>query len=239
MRSLCHGCRFASARGLRRFAFEKGSTMSTALYYPGPPPADDDEFGGAIRLLVHHGWVTWANCHFAYNRSLGRVDPQSKLYLFCHGHDELPMFETEKGVYWKPGQMACRMFSDNLSEQHREIEMLVCNAGLSTTSKAAAAERTKAYNKFMAAQSAETAAKFARVAEKGPGPADFTKKSQTLPLCAQFVQEMKSLGYNHLRTTAYKEAVAMYQDSGPQYVLLAPDNLPRRLSTAADKVVWA
>jgi hypothetical protein len=69
--------------------------MSTALYYSGP--IGGKEFGTAIGLLVANKWVAWADCHYAYNRSLGRVDPRSKLYLLSHGHDQLPIFMAEPG----------------------------------------------------------------------------------------------------------------------------------------------
>lgn len=67
-----------------------------------------------------------------------------------------------------------------------EVEMLCCNAGLSITSKAAAEQRTKAFDNFITAPSAKTSAKFDKLAAKGPNPSEFTSSSQVLPLCAVY-----------------------------------------------------
>jgi hypothetical protein len=186
--------------------------MSAAVYCPGL----DDELAGKFDQLVFFGWVGVDDCHAGLGRSLDRVPVDTKLYLLCHGHAQLPLFSTSVGK-WNAGELADRMMSDGLNKDHRDIEMLVCHAGESISTEKDAAKRMVIYQQWRAAQAANQAAemkklqdKFAKLAKKGSKPSSYDHEKKVLPLCAQLTQELKIRGFDCIRVIAYACEVAMY-----------------------------
>lgn len=175
---------------------------------------------GMFDSMVSAKIVKKEDTHVGLGRSLNKVDVRDKLYLLCHGHSQLPLFSTTVGK-WSADELADRMVSDGLKTTLREIEMLVCHAGESITTKSAAKERMTLYHRFLGAKTKndqkamnKIAKKFDSVVSKGPKPSFFTHENQVVPLCAQFVQSLKNRGFQYIRVTAYKCPVAQYFGDG-------------------------
>lgn len=195
---------------------------NTAIYCPGV----DEEMNQNLSRLVECKWADKSNVFTGGKKELGRLDPSWKLYLLAHGHAQMPLFSTKAGK-WTAKQMVDLMVSDGLKKSHRVIELLVCHAGESITSKSAAKERMSLYQRFLLAQSAkdqkkqnQLVQKFTKVVEKGPKPSAFTREDQTLPVCAQFVQELKHQGFSNIRVIGYAAPVCQYYSDGPGKVRL-------------------
>jgi hypothetical protein len=195
---------------------------NTAIYCPGL----DTEMQGNLDSLVYYKWVDKADVHVGGSLSLGRVDPQWKLYILCHGHAQLPLFSTKAGK-WSAKELATLMLNDGFKNTHRSVELLVCHAGESITSEKASEQRMAIYHQFKDAKTAgndvkagKLAKKFDQVAAKGPKPSLFNHEGQVIPLCAQFVQELKNLGFQYVSVTGYKAPVCQYYAEGAGQVLL-------------------
>ena len=97
---------------------------NTAVYCPGL----NSEMQGDLDSMVYYKWVDKADVHVGGGLSLGRVDPQWKLYHLCHGHAQLPLFSTKAGK-WSAKELATLMCNDGFKNTHRSVELLVCHAG--------------------------------------------------------------------------------------------------------------
>lgn len=195
---------------------------NAGIYCPGV----DEEMQENLNQMVSCGWADANHVYKGGQGGLNSLDPMWKLYILCHGHKYLPVFSTEAGK-WSAEELADLIVKDGLKNTHRTIELLVCHAGASVTTKKAAIERTAIAQKAKAAKTAGNDAKFEKlkdkflkVSAKGPQPANFTHQDQVLPLCAQFVQELKTRRFEFIRVIGYALPVCMLFAEAPGKVRL-------------------
>ena len=219
---------------------KKKPLVSASVYCPGI----DNEMQGYITNMIYYKWIPEANVHRGGKNDLSRVDPNSNLYVICHGNPSLPMVQTTQGM-WSAEDLAKQMAGDGLRRDHRAIEMLVCHAGESVTSKAAEKQRMPVYQKFQAAKLAkdeEQKEKFGRqfleVSAKGPKPSAFVDPgNQVLPMCAQFIEELKKLGFRNILVKAYKASVCAFYADGIGNVHLDIPGAGNRIAARPEHIV--
>jgi hypothetical protein len=185
-----------------------------AVYCPGI----DDEMKRNIASLFMHFPKMYKTAFEGGCKCLGSLSPQARLYILCHGHAEMPLFTTEKGK-WTARQLADMLEGDGLRKDHRDIELLVCHAGESVSSSAAADKRMGLAASFAQAKAKGDETTMARLKAayskvKAPAPAPFTSGSQVLPVVAQLVQVLKDKHYDYLSITSYACPVAQYYANG-------------------------
>ena len=143
--------------------------------------------------------------------ALGTVDSTAKLYIICHGHQDMPMFTVGK-ERWTAKEMADLLESSGLKKTHREIVMLVCHAGQSLGDKSVINQRValqSTYDKVKNASSgkdaikkAETINKFAELKDQA-APTTFTSNEQVLPMICQLIDALKAKKYDFIRMQAF------------------------------------
>jgi hypothetical protein len=193
---------------------------------PGPPGPQGVELVGLDRLarnfvrtapnmkqdVVHSG-----------QRGLADLHPQSKLYILAHGHDHMPLFCNDNGTKWTASQIAGMLRDDGLSLEHREIELLVCNAGESVNTKSGSHAMMKLRSDVNWAKQRNDQAKveqlneeYKALAERAPAPQPFERDPERLllPLAAQLAADLRRRGFTHFQLISYKCPVAQYVDPG-------------------------
>lgn len=143
--------------------------------------------------------------------ALGTVDANAKLYIICHGHQDMPMFTVGK-KNWTAKQMADLLESSGLKKTHREIVMLVCHAGQTLGDKSVINQRLalqSTYDKVKnatsgkaAAKKEETINKFSELNDQA-SPTNFTNKDQVLPMVSQLIDALKAKKYDFIRMQAF------------------------------------
>jgi hypothetical protein len=159
-----------------------------------------------------HNIVLWGE-----GGALNQLVATAKLYLVAHSHDEQSKFEVDK-TRWTADEMAALLESDRLPKNHRDIELLVCDAGLSTVTEAlvgrfrriSAKHRAAAARGDTAAMASLDAQYKALFDKRWEGVAEYKYNWQMLPLAAQFVWAMHERGYRDLTVTCYKAEVSAY-----------------------------
>lgn len=143
--------------------------------------------------------------------ALGTVDPMAKLYIICHGHEEMPMF-TVGSQKWTAKEMADLLESSGLKKSHREIVMLVCHAGQTLGSKSVISQRTglqSTYDKVKNSSKKKDINTKENIIEKfdqlksQASPTTFTSKEQVLPMVSQLIDALKAKKYEFIRMQAF------------------------------------
>lgn len=143
--------------------------------------------------------------------ALGTVDPMAKLYIICHGHEEMPMF-TVGSKRWSAKEMADLLESSGLKKSHREIVMLVCHAGQTLGDKSVISQRVglqSTYDKVKNSTSkkgltkkSQTINEFAKLKDQA-SPTTFTSTNQVLPMVSQLIDALKVKKYDFIRMQAF------------------------------------
>lgn len=170
--------------------------------------------------------------------ALGTVDANAKLYIICHGHEEMPYFTVGKSR-WTAKEMADLLESSGLKKTHREIVMLVCHAGQSLGDKAVINQRValqSTYDKVKNATSkkdlikkTETLHKFDQLKDQA-SPTNFTNKEQVLPMICQLIDALKAKKYDFIRMQAFLGPVnanlsnGIKVEIGGRYEAASPSN---------------
>ncbi len=161
---------------------------------------------------------------------LDQLTDTARLYIMAHGHTVLPIFCLEKSpTTWTAGQMAAMLRMDGLPTTHVTFELLVCYAGLSTVTADRLAQVTRLQQAYKATVAAagqrplnaaqqrlvdRAAAAYKAAIDSSVPPTDFASPRQVQPLVCQLVTELKRLGFNTLRVTAYKAEVSTSFSAG-------------------------
>lgn len=197
-------------------------------------------FGNWFKSTVHNA-VLWGG-----TRSLREFDPNTKLYLTAHTHSALAKFNIGD-EYWTGDEMANLIAEDQLSREHRDIELLACRAGASmgTTSRVRMFRRLQENYERAKKTGNEKAIKKAREAfekaeKKAPKPTPFTgDKNQQIPLAAELMNALKERGYSKLRITAYTLPVNPQFTAANGIALYKPPNTNILVENAPEHtVVW-
>jgi len=179
-----------------------------------PETAGDAAVKQACRTSLNLPGVSGPVIH-GKTLELGTVDANAKLYIICHGHQDMPLFTvgTER---WTAKQMADLLESSGLKKTHREIVMLVCHAGQTLGNAAVINQRVglqSTYDKVKNATSGKNAAKkadainkFAELKDQA-SPTNFTNKDQVLPIVCQLIDALKAKKYEFIRMQAFLGAV--------------------------------
>ena len=143
--------------------------------------------------------------------ALGTVDATAKLYIICHGHQDMPYFTVGK-QRWTAKEMAELLEGSGLKKTHREIVMLICHAGQSLGNEAVINQRValqSTYDKVKnattgkdAIKKADTLHKFAELKDQA-SPTNFTNKEQVLPMICQLIDALKAKKYDFIRMQAF------------------------------------
>lgn len=224
--------------------------VKPAIYCPGR----DAEFEGLSARMIEcvpgmHPETLWGG-----DKSLDALAPKARLYLMCHSHYEMSVFEAAEQI-WTPKQLAALMESDGLDKGLQALEMMVCKAGVALNSKKSQQELLELKAEYDNAKKSEDPnpnAKAKRIekaqkaynaaAKKALKAAPYSNKNQALPLSCELMDELKKRGYKDLRITAYKVPVAFIFVNGEVTLNLETANgygVP--VSDArcqAQKVIW-
>ena len=175
-----------------------------------PETAGDDAVRQACRTVLNLPGVTGPVIN-GNTVALGTVDSTAKLYIICHGHEDMPLFTVGKEK-WTAQQMADLLESSGLKKTHREIVMLVCHAGQTLGSEAVINQRVglqSTYDKVKhgtskkdALKKAETLHEFAELQDQA-SPTTFTDKDQVLPMVSQLIDALKAKKYDFIRMQAF------------------------------------
>lgn len=154
--------------------------------------------------------------------ALGTVDPLAKLYIICHGHQDMPMF-TVGSEKWTAKEMADLLESSGLKKTHREIVMLICHAGQTLGDKSVINQRIslqKSYDKVKNSTSGKDATKKAATIQKfdqlksQASPTTFTSEDQVLPMVSQLIDALKTKKYEFIRMQAFLGPVSANLSNG-------------------------
>lgn len=143
--------------------------------------------------------------------ALGTVDANAKLYMICHGHEDMPLFTVGKEK-WTAKEMANLLESSGLKKTHREIVMLVCHAGQTLGDKAIINKRIgvqKDYDKVKNKTGNKSETKkencvneFNKLKSE-TSPTDFNSAGQILPMVSQLIDALKAKKYDFIRFQAF------------------------------------
>lgn len=148
-------------------------------------------------------------------KELGDLTPKAKIFLFIHGHDSLPIFTNETGKSWTAAEMAAYIEKDGLNKDHLQLEMLVCNAGISLNTDTIAEQLKQLQAEYKEAQKNGDEKKVKKITlafqilEENSKPSKEWEKGQILPLAAEFVKELSALGYTKLTITCYQAPIVV------------------------------
>jgi len=177
-------------------------------------PIKDEEFSQTGRSLAYFVRGFYRTPLFGGEQTLGDVDPKARLYLMVHAYYQLGKFWS-KAKMWTAEEMAEQLESDGLSRNHRDLEMLVCCAGLSPNKVKSQENLEVLWQAYLDAEASgdkEAAKKaadaFTKAEKKAAKPAEYNGGKQVLPLVCQLVDALKQRNYANLRVTAYKVPVA-------------------------------
>jgi hypothetical protein len=155
------------------------------------------------------------------SKPLSDLHPNAKLYLIAHGHANFPVFsingDGSNGGTFTPEQLAEWIENDGLRKDHRELELLVCNAALSIGTELEIAEREKVRKKWNRIKNSDIPESEKETQRKkldkelqaiGSRPSEFSSSDQVIPLAAQFTQALKDRGYNKIRVISYEGTIS-------------------------------
>jgi hypothetical protein len=158
-----------------------------------------------------------------------------KLYILAHGHRRMPVFSItdSEGAprTWTATELVKLLYSDGLPTNWREIELLVCNAGLSVNTTEHSDQLLGLRENMLALKKQGVASnspkmtplktQFLEVANKPQAHDEFKSAAQVLPLAAQFVQALKThrhkgraCPYTNFRVISYAAKVAQNFSEG-------------------------
>jgi len=143
--------------------------------------------------------------------ALGTVDPTAKLYIICHGHQDMPRFTVGKEK-WTAQEMADLLENSGLKKTHREIVMLVCHAGQTLGKQSVINQRLGIQSTYTKVKG--STGKIGKMREQRAinqfnelkdqaSPTDFTNKDQVLPMICQLIDALKAKKYNFIRMQAF------------------------------------
>jgi hypothetical protein len=174
---------------------------------------------------------------------LGQVQPTEILAVMAHGTAEAAVSVKEGNKRrWTPAELADQLQKDGLSQKHRVLELLVCEAASSTNTVQGAAELGALRMKYLAttdpAAKAAIEKKFKEIEAKSPRVTDMSKwtAKNLLPFGAAFIQEMKNRHYDFIRVYCYKHPVSSHFTGGR--VWLQDPAKGDRPAKDEDKVQW-
>lgn len=181
-----------------------------AVYCPGR----DDEFNRLAQEMAADVKGMYPEPLWGGEKKLGDVDSKVKLYLLCHSHYELSLFETD-ARRWTAKEMAEQLESDGLKKAHVDLELLVCNAGMALNSKKSVEQMRKLraeYDKAVQTGNEKAILKaknnYNAAIGKADKPAEYINKNQAMPLAAELLEALRKRKYESLAITAYKVPVA-------------------------------
>jgi hypothetical protein len=129
-------------------------------------PSPDDDLG--LKAMPEGLKSTLYQTAFVGGKGgLDKLNLNSTLYILCHGTPVAPVFDTDSGKFTAE-KMAKMLQADGLRKNHRDIELLVCRAGQSVTSKAVADARLALLPKMEAAQQAGNRTELATLNQQSP-----------------------------------------------------------------------
>ncbi|NJM59358.1 MAG: hypothetical protein HC769_36760 [Cyanobacteria bacterium CRU_2_1] len=155
-------------------------------------------------------------------KPLSQLSPFAKLYLLAHGHATLPKFvikgtdgAKDSGSF-TADELAEWMENDGFKKDHRDLELLVCHAGVSVGSLELVKKRQAIANRWkkiqVSAISEQEKENYKQQINKEfmklhQEPSPFISSDQTLPMSAQLVQALKNRGYTNIRVISYRGSV--------------------------------
>lgn len=216
-----------------------------AVYCPGP----DEQLENSIASMLLSMRNAYQQPLMGGKGQLGDLNANAKLYLFVHSYSQMSVFSTETEM-WTGEEMAALMEKDGLSKDHRDLELLVCSAGLAMTTKKAQKELKRLYALYLEAKKSgdeaatkKAAATFTAAEKKVKKPKEYEANDQTLPLVCELVDALKQRQYRKIQVTSYKVPVAMTFSQGKIHLSL--ESLGGEWGVPADddrakglKVVW-
>jgi hypothetical protein len=197
------------------------STLSRVFCPVNPEAAGDEAVKQACRSILNMPGVVGPVIN-GNTVALGTVDPMEKLYIICHGHQDMPVFTVAK-ERWTAQQMADLLESSGLKKTHREIVMLVCHAGQTLGDKSVINQRLalqETYDKVRNSTSGKDVAKKEKVINKfadlkdQASPTTFTHKDQVLPMICQLIDALKAKKYEFIRMQAFLGPVSANLSNG-------------------------
>jgi hypothetical protein len=213
-------------------------------------PIKDEEFSQSGRSLTYFVRSFYPTPLFGGEQTLGDVHTTARLYLMVHAYYQMGKFWSQAKM-WTAEEMAEQLESDGLSRNHRDLEMLVCCAGLSPNKVKSQENLEVLWQAYLDAEASgdkeatkKAADAFTKAEKKAAKPAVYNGGAkQVLPLVCQLVAALKERNYANLRVTAYKVPVATtfiggsinldLTSVGGQYATPINDPLSQ-----AQKVVW-
>lgn len=180
-------------------------------------PARDGEFIELAADMIYwfgagmHNQALWGGM-----RQLGQLDAAAKLYIMAHWHSQVSKFSMGN-LAWSGDELAAMLQTDGLSTAHRDIELVVCNAGSSAGSQATVArfreiqaEVSRAVRRQDQAAIKAAVRKYeAFNARPRPGPERYTRPRQQVPVAGDLFMALYERGYTSMVITAYLRPVAM------------------------------
>ncbi len=177
-------------------------------------PVNDKSLLGDMKGFCYFWPNSFARPFLAGKGGLDTLHCRAPLYLFVHGHGLVPLFTSAVGSL-TPDQVAAQLLKDGLNRDHRDLHLLVCNAGSSVTSWSESKKRLALRDKAMTAKRLgddktfdKYSKQFAQRAKKGPRIQPYTfGRKQTYPLAALLMGAMKRRGFSMLRIISYAAPV--------------------------------
>jgi cellobiose-specific phosphotransferase system component IIB len=201
-----------------RASFAQNLIDENAVYVPWADPELREVAEKAIYALpkMHPKILT------GKSKPLSQLSPFAKLYLLAHGHATLPKFvikgtdgAKDSGSF-TADELAEWMENDGFKKDHRDLELLVCHAGVSVGSLELVKKRQAIVAKWKKIQVSNISEQekenykqqinkeFMKLHQE---PSPYISSDQTLPMSAQLVQALKNRGYTNIRVISYIESV--------------------------------
>ncbi|SEG02378.1 hypothetical protein SAMN05421819_1723 [Bryocella elongata] len=186
----------------------------TAVFCPGV----DQEMREAIEKMVTAKWVLQKDVHDGKGstKSLKQVDKETTLFIMSHGNPIFPVFQTRLGK-WTGPEMAKLLEKNSLRKNHREIVLLVCNAGSSLSDEANFQRRSPMIKELQMLERKDKVQFEDKLVLWNKEKKDLKQfdsnvkgslETRILPLAAQLVAELKSLKFLNIRVTCYRTPVS-------------------------------
>jgi hypothetical protein len=180
---------------------------------------------GSIKDMTDNYWVDQAHVYSATKGGMGKIEVDRKLYIMSHGNSILPIFQTKTGR-WTAEHMAKLLVKNGLKKEHRDIELIVCNAGASVSNVKTYEERLPQHKELMRAEGnkqlhAKLLDEWTKKVGKSKPTQYFGKVEenpqmlQVLPLAAQFAGALNTAGFKNFRITCYRLPVSRKFASEP------------------------
>jgi hypothetical protein len=201
-----------------RVSVAQNLIAQNAVYIPWADPELREVAEKAIYALpnMHPNILT------GKSKPLSQLSPLAKLYLLAHGHASLPKFVI-KGTNggkdsgsFTADELAEWMENDGFKKDHRDLELLVCHAGVSVGSLKLVKEREAIAARWKKIQvspiSEQEKENYKQQINKEfmklhQEPSPYISSDQTLPMSAKLVQALKNRGYTNIRVISYVESV--------------------------------